>query len=217
MKVFAIDTSTPRVVACYIDEEVKVLAEVESGAKHATHIHRIVKMFDGVDFGSLDIVGIGIGPGGLTGLRVGISFATALGIGKKFVEINSLELIGYNAAFYDGYVVVLRKARQGYLYGAVYLARGTGELEEVRGPFIQSIEAVGEMVAEFNPKVFLGDGGEFFRKESVLSDWNLPRADNLAILVKKKIEAGQFVKLVEPLYLQKSIAELNFEKRKGRS
>lgn len=64
MKVFAIDTSTPRVVACYIDEEVKVLAEVESGAKHATHIHRIVKMFDGVDFGSLDIVGIGIGPEG---------------------------------------------------------------------------------------------------------------------------------------------------------
>lgn len=217
MKVFAIDTSTPRVVACYVDEEVKLLAEVESREKHGTHIHRIAEMFNGVDFGTLDVVGIGVGPGGLTGLRVGISFATALGIGKKFVAINSLELIGYNAAFYDGYIIVLRKARQGYLYGAVYRARGTGELEEVKAPFIQSIEVVGKMVSEFNPRVFLGDGGEFFRTESVLPDWDLPRADNLLILVKKKIEAGQFVDLVEPLYLQKSIAELNFEKRKGRS
>lgn len=215
MKIFAIDTSTPRVVACYLDEHVKLLAEVESGEKHGTHVHRIAKMFDGVEFSALDVVGVGVGPGGLTGLRVGISFATALGIGKKFVAINSLELIAYNASFFNGYVVVLRKARQGYLYGAIYLGKGTGELEEVRTPFIQSVEAVRDIVSEFNPKVFLGDGAEFFRTVTVLQDWDLPRADNLAILVKGKIEAGQFVDLVEPLYLQKSIAELNFEKRKG--
>lgn len=214
MRVFAIDTSTPRVVACYFDEKRKIFAELETKAKHGVQVGQIASMMADVDFESLDIVCVGTGPGGLTGLRVGIAFATALGIEKKFVPLNSLELIGMNAAFFHGFVIVLRKAREGYLYGAVFEAR-SGRLSEIEKPFIDSVDRVGEKLDGYEPKILLGDGAEFFTPP-LHPEWNLPSAKALYVLANEGIERGTFVALPEPVYLQKSIAELNFEKRGGR-
>ncbi|MCX7654421.1 MAG: tRNA (adenosine(37)-N6)-threonylcarbamoyltransferase complex dimerization subunit type 1 TsaB [Fervidobacterium sp.] len=214
MKIFAIDTSTPRVVACYCDDEQKMLVELETKAKHGIQVTQIADMLNNVDFGDLDIIGVGIGPGSLTGLRVGIAFATGLGIGKKFVEINSLKLIAYNLEFYNGYVVVLRKAREGYLYGAIYKGNGNqGLIEEIEKPFIDDIESVRKKVKAYAPSLCIGDGAEFFENRLDENNYNVPSARNLLRLVEMEINAGRLVDVVEPLYLQKSIAELNFEKR----
>lgn len=213
MKVFAIDTSTPKVVACYFDDKSKIFIELETSAKHGTQVGQVAQMMRGVDFAALDVVCVGIGPGGLTGLRVGVSFATALGLGKKFVPINSLELIAYNAAFFDGYVVVVRKAREGYVYGGVFRANGEGELEEVEKPFITDASSLAEKLEKFSPSVTLGDAAPLFSSRSEPSEWDFPSARTLYLVARRGIAAENFVGLVEPLYLQKSIAELNFEKR----
>lgn len=220
MKLFAIDTSTPRVVACYVDAERKILVELEAKAKHGTQVSQIIEMMKDVDFSSLDVIGIGIGPGSLTGLRVGIAFATGLGVGRNFVQINSLKLIASNLEFYNGYIVVVRKAREGYVYSAIY--KGFNEennktsdniIEEVEKPFIDSIDNVRNKIEIYNPKICIGDGAEFFDCTLNTSEYNYPSAKKLLQVFLKEIEKNNFVDNVEPLYLQKSIAELNFEKR----
>ncbi|MEJ5258052.1 MAG: tRNA (adenosine(37)-N6)-threonylcarbamoyltransferase complex dimerization subunit type 1 TsaB [Fervidobacterium sp.] len=218
MKIFALDTSTPRVVACYVDDEKKIFVELETKAKHGIQVSQVVEKMAEVDFANLNIVGIGIGPGGLTGLRVGISFAYGLGIGNKFVQISSLKLIALNGLFYNGYIAVVRKAREGYLYSALYKPEN-GKLDEIVSPFIETVDLINERYREFSPKLFLGDGAEFFESDVKLnkfelSELSLPTARNLYLLACEEIENERFVNDIEPLYLQKSIAELNFEKRK---
>lgn len=212
LKIFAIDTSTPRVVACYSDEDKKIFIELETKAKHGIQISQIADMMKDVDFKNLDVVGIGIGPGSLTGLRVGIAFATGLGIGKKFVQVNSLKLIAHNLEFFDGYTIVLRKAREGYLYGAVYKS-GNGNIEEIEKPFIDDVESIKKKIELYAPRLCIGDGAEFFDCKLSENNFNLPSAKNLLRLVEREIMQENFVEIVEPLYLQKSIAELNFEKK----
>lgn len=222
LKIFAIDTSTPRVAVCYADNERKLLIELETKAKQGIQVSQIVEMMKGVDFSSIDVVGVGIGPGSLTGLRVGISFATGLGIGKNFVQINSLNLIASNLEFYDGYIIVVRKAREGYVYAGVY--RGWNrefqkncEVNEIESPFIESVENVKKRIEKYNPKICIGDGAEFFDCRLNTNEYNYPSSKNLLKLVFKEVEKNNFVNFVEPLYLQKSIAELNFEKRQKAS
>ncbi|MGB9615354.1 MAG: tRNA (adenosine(37)-N6)-threonylcarbamoyltransferase complex dimerization subunit type 1 TsaB [Fervidobacterium sp.] len=206
------DTSTQRVVACYVDSEKKILVELETKEKHGLKISQIAEKMGEVDFGTLDVIGIGIGPGSLTGLRVGIAFATGLGIGKKFVQINSLKLIASNVEFYEGYIVVVRKAREGYLYGAVYQGSKFGEVVEIEKPFIDSVESIKLRIEKYEEKIFVGDGAQFFDK-TLNDEYSLPSAKKLMKLTLEEVKNKRFVDLVEPLYLQKSVAELNFEKR----
>ena len=217
LKVFSIDTSTSRVVACYFDDDMKCLIELETKAKHGIQISQVVKKMPEVNFHDLDCVGVGIGPGSLTGLRVGIAFASGLGVGKKFVQINSLKLIASNLEFYEGYIVVVRKAREGYLYGGVYHGDSNGRLAEIERPFIDDVESIREKISCYEPKVCIGDGAEFFEQRLESTDYNFPSARKLFKLTVEEIEKANFVELVEPLYLQKSIAELNFEKKQRES
>uniref|UniRef100_A0A7V4NEL2 tRNA (Adenosine(37)-N6)-threonylcarbamoyltransferase complex dimerization subunit type 1 TsaB n=1 Tax=Fervidobacterium pennivorans TaxID=93466 RepID=A0A7V4NEL2_FERPE len=223
MKVFSIDTSSPRVVACYFDEEKKIMVELDTKAKHGIQVSQVIEKMKEVDFGNLDVIGIGIGPGGLTGLRVGISFCLGLGIGKKFVQISSLKLIAMNALMFDGYIGVVRKAREGYLYAGLYHSKNA-KLQTIVEPFIESIDVVRERFKEVvsdKPALILGDGAEHFRDIGILleepkrSEYNLPSARNLYLLTFEEIISNNFVDAlhIEPLYLQKSIAELNFEKK----
>lgn len=216
MKVFSLDTSSPRVVSCYFDNEKKIMVELETKAKHGIQVSQVVEKMNEVDFSDVDVIGIGIGPGGLTGLRVGISFALGLGIGKKFVQINSLKLIAMNALMYNGYVAVVRKAREGYLYAALFHAEN-GEIVDIISPFIESIDVVKEKFKDYSPTLFLGDGSGFFTNNPLSTEYNLPSARNLYLLMNEEIEKGNFVDAnsIEPLYLQKSIAELNFEKKQS--
>jgi len=213
LKVFSIDTSTPRVVACYFDDDMKCLVELETKAKHGIQVSQVVEKMPEVNFHDLDCVGVGIGPGSLTGLRVGIAFASGLGVGKGFVQINSLKLIASNLEFYDGYIVVVRKAREGYLYGGIYHGSSNGTLSEVEPALIDDVESIKAKIVRYEPKICIGDGAEFFEQRLESIDYNFPSARKLFKLTMEEIERGSFVDLVEPLYLQKSIAELNFEKK----
>ncbi len=206
MRFFGLDSSTTRIVAVYVDEEQTICAEFESTKKHGYKIGDIVSFFNNVDFNSLDFLVVGVGPGSLTGLRVGISFILGLGPDKKYLQINSLKLIGMNLKNFGRNIVVARKAREGYLYGAVY----DDKMNTLKEPFIESLEDFRKNLKQFEPYYTVGDGARFLDNHIEL---DLPTARNLIELVKMELENPSFVDFVEPLYLQKSIAELNFEKR----
>jgi tRNA threonylcarbamoyladenosine biosynthesis protein TsaB len=179
---------------CYFDEEKKIMVELDTKAKHGIQVSQVVEKMKEVDFGNLDVIGIGIGPGGLTGLWVGISFSLGLGIGKKFVQISSLKLIATNALTFNGYIGVVRKAREGYLYAELYHSEN-GKLRTIAEPFIESIGVIREKfkgVVSNKPALILGGWAENFKdigivlEEPKYSEYNLPSARNLYLLTLEK-------------------------------
>ena len=210
MKMLAIDTSTPRIAIYYKDGE-KVITQTYMGKdKHGRNVGIVMSNLKNLEisFDDLEIVGIGIGPGSLTGLRVGISFALGLGVDKKIVVVPSTKIIAANLMNSGKNIVVVRKARKGYIYGAIYDSNLNTSVE----PFVDSIESFSETLKNLENYYIVGDGAEYFGRE-LPEIYDFPEPFKLGLLVEQEIESGNFVEKVEPLYIQKSIAEINFEKR----
>ncbi|SHH55940.1 tRNA (adenosine(37)-N6)-threonylcarbamoyltransferase complex dimerization subunit type 1 TsaB [Thermosipho atlanticus] len=212
MKIFALDSSTEKIVMVYKDNEKILTFSYKGKDKHGKNIGLLSqKLKDlGIDFYGLDIIGVGIGPGSITGLRVGISFALGLGLGKKMVTIPSTKIIAANLLNCGKNIVVARKARQGYLYGAVY----DSKLNVLIEPFINSIDGFRKVISKCSDYIVIGDGSEFLEDNGLKDDFNYPSPERLLYVFEREIESENFAETVQPLYLQKSIAEINFEKRR---
>ena len=78
----------------------------------------------GTDFSSLSLVGVAVGPGSFTGLRIGISTAKGLVYGSDtpVVGVRTLEAAAYRVPAADGTTLVcpMLDARKGEVYGALY-------------------------------------------------------------------------------------------------
>lgn len=213
MKIFAIDSSTEKIVMVYKDDEKTITLSYKGKDKHGRNIGVLSKKLKdfNINFNEVDVFGVGIGPGSITGLRVGISFVLGLGIDKRKVAIPSTKIIAANMAFSGKNIVVARKARQGYLYGAVY----DENLNTLINPFIETIENFKRIVSKFSNCIVIGDGADFFEERGFLDTiFNYPSPERLLFVLQKEIQNGNFTEKIQPLYLQKSIAEINFEKRR---
>lgn len=75
---------------------------------------------------SLDRVGVGIGPGSFTGLRIGLALASgiALGLGCPIVGISSLRAMAFAAPSEADPVAAVLDARRSEYFVAVYSAAG---------------------------------------------------------------------------------------------
>lgn len=126
--VLAVDTSTPAVIAGVVrrhdDGRIEAIAErvaVDSHAHAELLTPNIVGVVadSGLEFGELDAVVVGCGPGPFTGLRVGMATAAAYGhaLGLPVHGVCSLDAIGGRTT---GAVLVLTDARRREVYWARY-------------------------------------------------------------------------------------------------
>lgn len=93
----------------------------------------------GVDLGDLERIVVGVGPGGFTGLRIGLATADALGqaLGCPVIGASSLEALALGIAetVEPGAVVVpAHDARRRELFAAAYEVSGDGSLGELIPP-----------------------------------------------------------------------------------
>lgn len=126
MRVLAIDTATPRIVAgiaAVTGSEVAQLAarSVEGATSHAEVLAPSIADVAGeagVELADLDGIVVGLGPGPFTGLRVGIVTAAALGdaLGVPVWGVCSLDAMCDGA----GRTLVVTDARRKELYFACY-------------------------------------------------------------------------------------------------
>jgi tRNA threonylcarbamoyladenosine biosynthesis protein TsaB len=163
-----IDTSTPASAACVLradGESFEVApgpARLAEGPAHARELMpAIADAMEraGVDFGDLEAIAVGVGPGTFTGLRIGIATARALAgaTGVLLRPVSSL------AALAEGIDADLRlpliDARRGELFAALYDRDGV-----VWDPLVAAPEEVAERARGLGADVrAAGDGSIRFR------------------------------------------------------
>jgi tRNA threonylcarbamoyladenosine biosynthesis protein TsaB len=169
--VLGIDTSTSASAACVLRAD-GASFEVEppperlaSGPAHARElmpaVAEVMERAE-LDFGDLEAIAVGVGPGTFTGLRIGIATARALASASGLL----LRPVSSLAALAEGIDGDLRlpliDAPRGALFGALHDAAG----EVVWSPFVAAPELVAERVREAGLGArAAGDGSIRFRRE----------------------------------------------------
>jgi tRNA threonylcarbamoyladenosine biosynthesis protein TsaB len=225
-----IDSATRRVsVAVGDGEEVVGEVRLEGGPRHAEQLAPAIRyLCDHVGFRleQLAAIGVGIGPGLFTGLRVGVTTAKVMAQALRIpvVGIPSPDLVAYPLRHTHRRIVVVLDARRREVFHASYRAVPGGVQRvseyEVRAP----AELVAELGATPGDLLLAGDGVACHRAtfavlehaEVAGSEHATPSASALVALAAARAEREEFAVPwdVQPLYLRKSDAEIAWD-RKG--
>lgn len=140
--------------------------EVGAGRRVAEEIHRLLTEA-GLTVRDLDRIVVGVGPGGFTGLRIGIATALALGqaLGVPVIGASTLEALAAGMAAESpagALLVPLIDAKRREVFTAAYRASPAGRIEEVAEPRAATAEMFEEMLTELGGDVhtvrLAGDG-----------------------------------------------------------
>ena len=191
MLLLAIESATD-VAAVALADDRGVVAHVAlaRGRRHAETLAPAVSFAcrsAGIALGDLDAVGVDVGPGLFTGLRVGLATAKALAfaLGVPLVEAGSLEVLALGAARCRApggtglpLLIPVVDARRGEVFSARFRAVGTGSAHQPArgtGSAVSAVSPVGEeglwspeaLAADLagldEPCLCLGDGARRYR------------------------------------------------------
>ena len=188
MKILAVDTTASTFTAVLINGENTYSKSFEVGKSgHSSLILPTIQALmeeGGVCPQDLDAVGVVVGPGSFTGIRIGVSALTAIayGTGAKRITVNSFELLAYSRIN----AVLAIDAGHGHNYVA-----------EVKDGKI-----VGMSFVEEKDKDTL---------DGAITTTCCSASEILDKIVRQKWADGEFVAVLEPFYMRKSQAERNNE------
>lgn len=222
MKILTIDTSTTtNSVAVTVDG--RLLAEyiVNPDRNHSSSLMSGLDMVlrdSGLLIDELDVIGVSLGPGSFTGLRVGIATAKGLALasGKPVVAFSSLAMLAMNLPYAEFPVCTMFDAKKNEVYAALYRCQALPEtlLAECVVPpadFLSQLHA---------PTLFVGSGALRYRDLIVETLGELaifapslchqPRASAGALLAADLFSRGELAPsaALVPSYLRASEAEV---------
>ncbi len=119
----------------------------------------------GVDLDDVELVAVDVGPGGYTGIRVGLATARAIayGIDVPLVGVPSLDLLAFRVRASDRRIVSVIDARRGEVYWASYRGGASG-LTRLDEPAVASPEALAGRLADLGePLLVVGTGATVYR------------------------------------------------------
>jgi tRNA threonylcarbamoyladenosine biosynthesis protein TsaB len=167
---FALDTATPDPALAILGNG-DVLAEAwlgrtPGGGRRILEASHHLFAMAGVEPGDLDEIVVGIGPGGFTGIRIGI--ATALGLGQALgIPVHgasTLEALALGAAAArrtDTEVVVpVIDARRGQVFAGAYVVGPGGSLSPVLAPAAWDPAALSTALSAVGACLLAGDGAD---------------------------------------------------------
>lgn len=182
MNCLAIDTSGATLVAALISGEKNFTRTVNVGK--SGHSRILMGEIDallndgGIAVEDLDAVAVTVGPGSFTGIRIGVATATALAFALKTKRIS---VTSFDIIAYNrSNVTAAVDAGHGNLYVAEFR-----DGRQIAESFVTAEEPKPD--AEFEPVV--------------------DAATALVGVVRRKIDAGEYVERFEPYYMRKSQAE----------
>lgn len=233
MRVLSIDTAT-EAASCAVIEDNRLLGEITFNFEKQ-HSVILMPIIDNLlsslhmDISSIDGFIASKGPGSFTGLRIGMSTIKGLSFGaqKPFISVSTLDALAYNLAYSSGIICPILDALRDNVYTALYTFEGE-ELKKISDYMVISIDELINLVKNEESVHFIGDGTAKFRevlKENVKGSYfapahlNLARASSLGELGSKLLSSGIYEDLntSAPIYLRKSQAEREYDKKMGLS
>ena len=221
-------------VGCAVGGHEGVLASAHSG-RGRRHAEALAPQIDfvrrqaGIEISEIAAVAVDVGPGLFTGLRVGIATAVAraYGLGVPMIPVPSLDLMAFPARWSNRLIVVALDARRGELFTALF-RKVPGGVQRVRDAAVRTPQELSaEIQALDEPTLFIGDGAlryvdSFAGLRGVeMAEQGLanPSARALVQLAHARAMREEFVQPwdLEPVYLRKPDAEINWATREGRA
>jgi tRNA threonylcarbamoyladenosine biosynthesis protein TsaB len=173
--ILAFDTATmATVVACGDSDDFTELRHDPAKGERPGHTPQLLSLSRaalasrGARFGDVTRIGVGVGPGSFTGLRVGVSTARALALatGAELVAIGSLDALAWS--FGEGIVTAAIDARRGEVFVASY------ENGSLVSPAAAVVPARLDDLGVAGTAV--GDGAVRYRAEFRSAGFEIPRA-----------------------------------------
>lgn len=170
MVVLGLDTATAAASAAVLTDDGTAVERRHDPApgERPGHSARLLELAEaaleaaGVGWDGVGRIAVGIGPGGFTGLRIGLATARGLaqGRGIELVGVSSLAALALPALRPGATVLGVIDARRGEAFAAAYGPSGS-ELQEAAA---RKPEALAELVAGLGTGVrAVGDGAVAFR------------------------------------------------------
>ena len=154
----------------------------------------------GLGFEALDRIGVTVGPGSFTGLRVGLAFAKGLSAALSIpaVGVGSLEAL---AQPFSGRVLAVLDAKRGQVYLQAF-----EDGAALSAPDALPLEIAAARVAEFAPQVMVGTGAPLLA--AVCSAARVEPLDHTDPLAVARVAAARAPVPPRPLYLRAPDAKL---------
>lgn len=205
--ILALDTCLTACSAAILDGEAVLAARSEAMPRgHQERLAPLVRDLAGeagVGFSRLTRIGVTVGPGSFTGLRVGVAFAKGLGaaLGVPVVGVGALEALAHGR---EGFVVAAIDARRGQIYLQLF-----GDGAALTAPDALSVENAAARIAEIyhgGPASFVGSGAPLL--EGVIAGAAILTPDGPDPVAVARLAAAAPVRPVRPLYLRAPDAKL---------
>ena len=230
--ILAIDTATPATGLAItrgtlIDGEVVASLGLSS---NVTHSRRLLTSIDwlmaevGIGWRDIDGIGVSIGPGSFTGLRIGMATAKGLAAagGIKLLGVSTLDSLAAQCVSSQLVCSVL-DARKKEVYAALYKRNDQNCLHMIGEISALSPQELASRIDE--PVVMVGDGLVVYREvfTEILGDLltiapsalHEPSAASLGLLCASLYLRNEFLDVgaAVPLYVRSSDAELNLRRK----
>jgi len=224
MLTLAIETSGLCGSVALLDAQ-KLLAEenLELGKRHGQElipaIQRVLAISERKPQ-DIELVAVSVGPGSYTGLRVGVVCAKTLAYATRcrLAAVDTFQAIACNSPLDEPSIEVIGDAQRGDLFRAKYTRMRDATWQRETGI---DVIAVAAWVEKLDPADILsGPGVDKFatliarRCRVVPPDCRVPRAEWVGRLGIAAVDAGEAADFwsIEPLYLRRSSAEMQWEK-----
>ncbi|HEY4333588.1 MAG TPA: tRNA (adenosine(37)-N6)-threonylcarbamoyltransferase complex dimerization subunit type 1 TsaB [Ilumatobacteraceae bacterium] len=229
MITLGIETATSAVsVALGNDDGLLGLVELNHGRRHAESLAPAIEFVcdhAGIAVPEIGAIGVDIGPGLFTGMRVGIATAKAMAqaLEVPLVGVCSLDLLAYPLRHSAKVIASVIDARKGEVFYAFYVSTpgGVQRLSDPRACTIEDFNA--DVMARGQDVLAVGDGAERYRADLLhgveVADLANPSAAALVMLtrvqaVRRDVDAGPSqLATVQPMYLRQPDAQIHWSTR----
>ena len=202
-------------------EDDKLIKEnvLDNGRTHSENFMPLVKKTledANVSLDEIDYMGVVVGPGSFTGIRIGIASCKAMAEVKniKIIPITSLESLAANEKGNSDIICSMIDARNNQVYCGIF----NRDLKKNENYAADDINDVLNFIENYYNIIFVGDGATLHRdliKEKMTSKNikfsvnNKQNVKSLGIIAFQKMNEGGFLTAddIVPMYLRKSQAE----------
>ena len=222
MKILGIDTSSSSLSVAVMDDD---LLKGEFTLNHKlTHSEQMMPLLDSLlshlelNMSDIDLIGVSVGPGSFTGIRIGVAAANAMAMALDIpvVGISSLEAMAYTAGETAYTIVSTFDAQRDRFYFNAYRFENS-ELKAIEAEDVLEKEDLIKKLESYDKVLLLGDA-VFINEELPLNVKKAKRAvryvraSSVCELAHRDYLLGK-TGFAVPVYLRKSQAEIQFEER----